>query len=442
MSDGILYHGDCLDVLRAFPDACVDLIYLDPPFNSNRDFFGRDGQVAFRDRWRWDEQARREAASLEKTLSGTHGEALMPALRSLLGESGMTAYLVMMANRLAELRRVLKSTGSLYLHCDPTASHYLKAVLDAIFGGRNFRNEIIWKRSVSKNLARRNFAASHDVLFRYAKTKGARFTAQHIPHDPEYARKRFGYRDADGRRYRLDDLTNPARNRPNLTYEFLGVTRTWRWKRERMMKAWEDGRIVLSSPGAVPRYKVWLEDLVVNATLEMLQDDKTIDAIVAMVMHLQEQENTVLPLLEKQLKEVASGIQIPMHGNVLMTIANEDKQEALQLAKRFANIGYGIYATKGTADLFEKEGLYVHRASKIEEGEKNNVVDIIRNGRVNFVINTMSSKENTRADGFLIRRVSAENNISCMTSLDTANALIKVLESLSFSAISMNEMGK
>ena len=148
--------------------------------------------------------------------------------------------------------------------------------------------------------------------------------------------------------------------------------------------------------------------------------------------------------LEKALYKalVGSGIQIPMHGNVLMTIANEDKQEALQLAKRFANIGYGIYATKGTADLFEKEGLYVHRASKIEEGEKNNVVDIIRNGRVNFVINTMSSKENTRADGFLIRRVSAENNISCMTSLDTANALIKVLESLSFSAISMNEMGK
>ena len=148
--------------------------------------------------------------------------------------------------------------------------------------------------------------------------------------------------------------------------------------------------------------------------------------------------------LEKALYKalVASGIQIPMHGNVLMTIANEDKQEALQLARRFANIGYGIYATKGTADLFEKEGLYVHRASKIEEGDKNNVVDIIHNGRVNFVINTMSSKKNTAADGFLIRRVSAENNISCMTSLDTANALIKVLESLSFTSISMNEMGK
>ena len=98
-----------------------------------------------------------------------------------------------------------------------------------------------------------------------------------------------------------------------------------------------------------------------------------------------------------------------------------------QNAKRFANIGYGIYATKGTADLFEAEGLYVHRASKIETEDGKNVLDIIiRNGRVNFVINTVSNKKNISADGFLIRRVSAENNISCMTSLDTANALVKV----------------
>lgn len=98
------------------------------------------------------------------------------------------------------------------------------------------------------------------------------------------------------------------------------------------------------------------------------------------------------------------------HGNVLMTIEDENKQEALELAKRFANIGYGIYATKGTADLFEAEGLYVHRASKIETEDGKNVLDIIRNGRVNFVINTVSNKKNISADGFLIRRVSAENN--------------------------------
>lgn len=114
------------------------------------------------------------------------------------------------------------------------------------------------------------------------------------------------------------------------------------------------------------------------------------------------------------------------HGNALMTIDDENKQEALELAKRFANIGYGIYATKGTADLFEAEGLYIHRASKIEAEDGKNVLDIIRNGSVNFVINTVSNKKNISADEFLIRRVSAENNISCMTSLDTANALVKV----------------
>lgn len=149
--------------------------------------------------------------------------------------------------------------------------------------------------------------------------------------------------------------------------------------------------------------------------------------------------------LEKALYKalVASGISVPMHGNVLLTIADEDKSEALKLAKRFADIGYGIYATKGTAKLLEENRLFVHHANKIEEGGDNSVVEIIRHGRVNFVINTMSNKTNsTSKDGFLIRRVAAENNISCMTSLDTAEALTRVLEALSFSMISMNEMGK
>ncbi|TGY64805.1 carbamoyl-phosphate synthase large subunit [Dubosiella muris] len=149
--------------------------------------------------------------------------------------------------------------------------------------------------------------------------------------------------------------------------------------------------------------------------------------------------------LEKALYKalVASGIQVATHGNVLLTIADEDKEDALELAKRFANIGYGIYATEGTAKFLENHGLYIHHASKIEEGKDNSVVDIIRDGQVKLVINTMSTKNrNSRADGFLIRRVSAENSISCMTSLDTAYTLLKVLESLSFSMVSMNEMGK
>ncbi len=147
--------------------------------------------------------------------------------------------------------------------------------------------------------------------------------------------------------------------------------------------------------------------------------------------------------LEKALYKalIASGVSISTHGNVLMTIAGNDKQEALAIAKRFANIGYGIYATDGTASVFEQNGLHVHIANKIDQGEKDNVIDIIRQGRVNFVVNTMSSKEKTHLDGFLIRRVAAENNISCMTSLDTAAALVSVLEAMSFSMISMNELG-
>jgi len=141
---------------------------------------------------------------------------------------------------------------------------------------------------------------------------------------------------------------------------------------------------------------------------------------------------------------VASGVKVPMYGAVLMTIADQDKPEALEMAKRFYAIGYGIYATAGTAKYFEDNGLFVHKAAKIsEEADHDNVLDIIQKGRVSFVINTMDAQDRTTSlDGFLIRRVSAENNISCMTSTDTAKALLRVLESQSFSMESLNEMGK
>lgn len=150
--------------------------------------------------------------------------------------------------------------------------------------------------------------------------------------------------------------------------------------------------------------------------------------------------------LEKALYKAltASGIKVSVHGNVLLTIADQDKEDILPMTKRFAEIGYGIYATRGTAKFLRENGLFVHDAAKIEEeSDAATVVDIIRNGEVNFVINTMSRNDRKNEDdGFIIRRVAAENNISCMTALDTADALLKVLESLSFSMISMNEMGK
>lgn len=146
--------------------------------------------------------------------------------------------------------------------------------------------------------------------------------------------------------------------------------------------------------------------------------------------------------LEKALYKalVAAGIKVPTSGNVLLTVADEDKEDILEIAQRFSNIGYGIYATSGTAKYLSEHNIYVHDAIKISENSDTNVLNLIRMGRVNFVINTMSQNKHASQDGFMIRRTAAENNISCFTSLDTAEAMLRVVEAQSFTTISMNEL--
>jgi site-specific DNA-methyltransferase (adenine-specific) len=266
-----LYYGDNLKVLREhIPDESVDLIYLDPPFNSARSYnvlfrdeSGRaaDAQItAFEDAWHWGHEA--EATFNELVTDGPERvSALMGALIRIVGRNQMMAYLVMMTARLVELHRVLKPTGSLYLHCDPTASHYLKLVLDTIFGGENFRNEIIWQRINAKGNASKRFANNHDVIFFYTRSEQYTWNPQYTAHDETYVKSFYKYVEPEtGRRYTLADLTNPNKNRPNLTYEFLGVTRVWRWTKERMQKAYEDGLVVQTSPGAIPRLKRYLDE--------------------------------------------------------------------------------------------------------------------------------------------------------------------------------------
>lgn len=163
---------------------------------------------------------------------------LIKALRDFLGENDMMAYLVMMAIRLTELRRVLKPTGSLYLHCDPTASHYIKLILDAIFGFRYFRAEIIWRRINAKGLAFKGYPKNHDIIF-YC-TAGPSFTWNRAfkENNPDYVESFYKYvEEGTGRRFRISDLTNPNKNRPNLTYEWHGHMKVWRWKIERMREA-------------------------------------------------------------------------------------------------------------------------------------------------------------------------------------------------------------
>lgn len=266
-----LYYGDNLQVLRdSVAEGSVDLVYLDPPFNSNSNynilFKSPEGaqshaQIeAFEDTWHWTDEAERAFDDVIKSGHG-HAAEMLRAMRGFLGENDMMAYLTMMAVRLIELRRVLKDTGSLYLHCDPTASHYLKIILDGIFGAENYRNEISWKRSQPKSHTSVNFPNCRDIILRYSKSENAKFFKVYGEYNPEYIEKFYRFVDKDGRKYQLDNLLNPNKNRPNLTYEFLGVTRVWRWTKDRMQKAYEDGLIYQSKPGAVPRLKRYLDEM-------------------------------------------------------------------------------------------------------------------------------------------------------------------------------------
>ncbi len=264
-----LYYGDNLEVLRRFiTDESVDLIYLDPPFKSDQNynvlFADQNGSrsaaqiQAFEDTWHWDQAA--AAAYQEVVEAGGRVSQAMQAFRQALGDNDMLAYLSMMAPRLVELRRVLKSTGSIYLHCDPTASHYLKLLMDAVFEPLYFGNEIVWQRTNAKGLAFTRFARNHDIILRYTRSDKWTWNPSYTAHNPDYLKQFYKYTDADGRRYRLADLTNPNKNRPNLTYEFLGITRVWRWTKDRMEEAYKKGLVVQKKPGGVPALKRYLDE--------------------------------------------------------------------------------------------------------------------------------------------------------------------------------------
>ena len=197
-----LYYGDNLDILRQYvPDESVDLIYLDPPFNSNASYnvlfkeqSGEESPAqikAFTDTWEWTQESERvfEQEIIMNPTTPPNVKDMITAFREFIGRNAMMAYLVMMTPRLVELRRVLKPTGSIYLHCDPTASHYLKLLLDAVFGNRNFRNEIVWKRADAKGdtgQGARHFGRVNDSILFYTKTASSVFHAQYGPLDPGY----------------------------------------------------------------------------------------------------------------------------------------------------------------------------------------------------------------------------------------------------------------
>jgi site-specific DNA-methyltransferase (adenine-specific) len=201
--------------------------------------------TAFEDTWHWDKSAAHTYHEIIQDSPAKVAE-MIGALHSFIGENQMMAYLVMMTARLVELHRVLKAKGSLYIHCDPTASHYLKVILDSIFGVQNFRNEIVWKRTSSHNDTKR-FGRIHDVLFLYSKTDEFTFNVLRKPLDPEYVAKVYTRVDENGRRYRLDNISAPGGRGP--IYEWGGITKAWRYTKEKMEQLYQAGRIRLYPDG-------------------------------------------------------------------------------------------------------------------------------------------------------------------------------------------------
>jgi len=248
----------------------VDLIATDPPFNKGKDFHATPDSLAagakFQDRWSWEEDVHQEWVD---KLTDDYPK-LIEAIESAryAHSDGMGAYMCFMAVRLLEMHRVLKSTGSMYLHCDPTASHYLKAVMDAVFGYKNFRNEIVWQRTITRkgNLTK-GLAKDADIILRYSKTNNFVWNplAVTIPYDlnnlDEKTKKKYSNIDAHGRLYQLTAINAPKQDpKSNCTYEVMGVTRTWRWTKDRMDQEIASGRVVQTKPGNVPRQIRYLDE--------------------------------------------------------------------------------------------------------------------------------------------------------------------------------------
>ncbi len=289
-----IWTGDNLDVLRGMNSETVDLVYADPPFNSNREYAAPVGSkaagAAFKDTWSLSDL---DVAWMGLVADEEPGIAYLLDTAGRTSGKGMQSYLTMMAVRLLELRRVLKPTGSLYLHCDPTASHYLKLLLDAIFGGGAFLSEIVWKRTSAHSDTKQGRAQHgriHDVILCYVRGERWTWNPVYTEYDPEYVRNFYRHEDGDGRLYKADNLTaaRPGGNtryewrvkrpaggeweadltdeyrRPREGWEYRGIPpyngRFWAYSRDNMRRFAEEGRLAYAGSG-MPRYRRYLDEM-------------------------------------------------------------------------------------------------------------------------------------------------------------------------------------
>jgi len=276
----LLCYGDNLTFLSdtdLFPNECVDLIYLDPPFNSRQSYNvlfkettggPESAQIrAFEDTWTWNQESNKSLTQMvtDRNMPAPLVE-LMKTFMQFLKTSPMMAYLVQMAVRLVHMHRVLKPTGSLYLHCDPTASHYLKLVLDATFGATNFLNEVIWKRTSAHSSAKR-YGPVHDVILLYAKSDGFTWNQSYQPYDESYLKEFYTHVDPDGRHWRRSDLTGVGIRHGETGKPWHGINvtargRHWAYPPSELDKLDAKGRVHWPrKAGGMPMYKRYADEM-------------------------------------------------------------------------------------------------------------------------------------------------------------------------------------
>ncbi len=312
-----LFYGDNLDILRNYiPDESVDLIYLDPPFNSGRGYnvlfkdesgYESEAQIAaFEDTWHWTDAPGGAAETYHELVTNVGGQvgSIIGALYQAIGTNQMMAYLVMMAIRLVELHRVLKPTGSLYLHCDPTASHYLKIVMDTIFGPQNFINEIIWKRTSAHNSGRM-FGPVHDVVLSYSKTSRYVWNVQYRPFDESYENSHYSNME-NGRRYKRQDITGAGVRNGETGKPWRGIDPTpkgrhWMRPPSELDKLEAQGLIYWpDKPGAWPYLKLFLDERPGMAVQDVWDDINPVNPVAKERMGWPTQKP--LALLERIIK--------------------------------------------------------------------------------------------------------------------------------------------
>jgi DNA modification methylase len=268
-----LFYGDNLQILRKYiQDESIDLCYIDPPFNSKRTYnqiynnIGREDAAqaqAFIDTWTWDTDAENGIAEI---IANTHGSItsqsvkLITGLEAVLGKGSLLSYLVHMMLRITEIYRVLKPTGSFYLHCDPAASHYLKIIIDSIFCSQkgNYKNEIVWKRTSGHSDAE-GYGSTHDTILYYSKTDNFTWNQQYQKYDQHYVEQYYRYSDPDGRKWMSDNLSAAGLSGGGYDYVWKGITRTWRCPIETMQRLDKEGKIFYTRNG-IPRRKRYLDE--------------------------------------------------------------------------------------------------------------------------------------------------------------------------------------